>query len=200
MAWPPILPITGSGGRQLPPEARRSMAQSPRLHSTPESGQGHPRLCEELVVPGGGAPARPAGTQEPPSQLQMDVMKRLTGRLSPASEHREEDFSSKSIPLCPVYSPGPSRLSLDPPAPRTYRAGGLHLLCKTSECQRTEVPPERSQAESEANPLLWLQTHPLTSLSKPPLASESLHVGWQGALPLPRQEKLASASHAVPLG
>ena len=74
------------------------------------------------------------------------------------------------------------------------------MLCKTSEQQRTEVPPQRSQAESEADPLLWFQTHPPTSLSKPPVASESLHVGWQGALTLPRQEELASASHAVPLG
>lgn len=79
MAWSPILPITGSGGCQLPPEARRSMAQSPRLHSRPKSGQGSLRLCEELVVPERRGPARAAGTQEPPRQLQMDVMKPLAG-------------------------------------------------------------------------------------------------------------------------
>ena len=74
------------------------------------------------------------------------------------------------------------------------------MLCKTSEHQRTEIPPQRSQAESEADPLLWFQTHPLPSLSNLLVASESLHIGWQGALPLPRQEELTSARHAVPLG
>ena len=179
MAWPPSLPITATGGCQLPPGACRSMAQSPRFESMPESGRGHLRLCEDLVIPEGGAPARPAGTQEPPRQLQMDVMKLLTGRPRAPQASTEKRISPASpVPLCPICSPGPSRLSWAPSTPLTYRAGGLRLLCKTSEHQRTEVPPERNQAESEADPLLWFQTHPPTSLSKPPLASKSLQVGW----------------------